>query len=147
MQYYRCKEPRENCGAIGEECVLRLPAWANTPVRCPYTEVTSNEEGFVEWELTKTTPDAEEDPKPSGRFCYTILDSSRAEDGQYIPVAVYEGKPGYYPMTGSDELAAPWKWGNDYNKALKTAKEMNERMGLSEEEVDNIIASSMRATA
>ena len=73
------------------------------------------------------------------------IDSFSEEHGGYIPSAVYEGESGHYPLVGRGEFAMPWVWGDDYEKATKIAIEHNARMGISEEEADKILTSSMFA--
>ena len=73
---------------------------------------------------------------------------------------VVENEAGYRPMTGRDELAAPWYLASFENHADKdgkvnyktlwenaerTVKSANERDGYSEKDVMLIVASSMRA--
>ena len=77
-------------------------------------------------------------------MCYWILESSRDEHG-YIPVAVCEGVPGYAPMTGNGPFAAPWYWGTEIGKAMAICARANADLGLSEDDVRAIVASSMGA--
>ena len=73
---------------------------------------------------------------------------------------VVENEAGYRPMTGRDELAAPWylatftnhtdedgkvNYKTLWENAEKTAKASNEADGYSEEDAMLIVASSMRA--
>jgi hypothetical protein len=72
---------------------------------------------------------------------------------------VKEDTPGYFPMTGKDELQAPWYLAHfeyyrkangvvDYMKAResaeKLAKKYNEENGYTEKDVQEILASSIR---
>ena len=78
------------------------------------------------------------------RFCYFVPADAEPVPGGFIPSVVYEDKPGHSPMKGSPSQA-PWAWGPDREGAEESAQRMNERMGLTEEDVDIIIASSMGA--
>ena len=79
-----------------------------------------------------------------GDFCYFIPFDAKVVDGGFIPSVVYANKPGYSPMTGGPDQA-PWVWGPTYEDAEACAREKNKRMGLTEKDVDKIIASSMVA--
>ena len=70
-------------------------------------------------------------------------DSFSEKHGGFIPSVVYENKPGHYPMTGNGEFSEPWVWGKDFEKAEKIASEHNARMGISEDEANEILLSSM----
>jgi len=78
------------------------------------------------------------------RMAIVIVESSKADDGQYIPCVATEGQSGYRPLSGKGPFAAPWKWGRDRKIAQQLADERNKSMGLSKEESVRIIASSMR---
>lgn len=68
------------------------------------------------------------------RRCYYILESvDKGED--IFPSIVVEGEEGHYPTD--------WNWGKDMDQAKKCAAELNEELGLSQEDVDNIVMSSM----
>ena len=79
------------------------------------------------------------------RQCFVILASQFDEHG-YIPSLVTEHEPGHAPMTGRDELAAPWYWGKTYERAKEVCARVNrERFGISEQTAMRIVASSMAA--
>ncbi len=78
-----------------------------------------------------------------GDFCYFIPVGAKV-DGGFIPSVVHANKPGHSPMIGGPDQA-PWVWGPTYEDAQACAKEKNKQMGLTEEDADKIIASSMAA--
>ena len=80
----------------------------------------------------------------SDKFCYFIPPDAKQVAGGFIPSAVYADKPGHSPMKGRPGHS-PWVWGPDREAAEAAARRMNERMGLTEQDVDLIIASSMKA--
>lgn len=81
---------------------------------------------------------------PDKRFCYFIPVDAEQAPGGFIPSAVHEGESGHAPMKGKPDQA-PWVWGPSREEAEATARHMNERMDLTNEDVDLIIASSMGA--
>ena len=78
------------------------------------------------------------------RFCYYIPSDAEQVPGGFVPSAVYADKPGHSPMKGRPGHS-PWVWGPDREAAEAAARRMNERMGLTEQDVDLIIASSIGA--
>lgn len=70
------------------------------------------------------------------KFCYLILESITNDDGEFIPVIIKEGEKGYYPTD--------WTWGKDYALAKGCARSINKELGLTEDEVNELIAYSMR---
>ncbi len=82
------------------------------------------------------------------RFCYYICPSQiTTEHGGFVPSLVREGEAGYCPMTGSGgDCSQPWVWGKTLEEAEIIAAKYNSRqLGLSEEDVRDIIVSSMFA--
>jgi len=81
------------------------------------------------------------------RRCYYILPAQDPEVyGGYVPSLVTENEAGHAPLIGDgDPLSQPWVWGKTLDEAEAFAAEKNTRKGLSEEDVRNIIASSLRA--
>jgi hypothetical protein len=78
----------------------------------------------------------------AARYCFWIPPSPHDDSG-YVPAMITEGKPGYTLMQGSGESAEPWYWGQTRQEALAIAAEANLRLGLSDEDVADIIASSL----
>tara|TARA_E500000331_G_C16601491_1_gene431907 strand:+ start:132 stop:395 length:264 start_codon:yes stop_codon:yes gene_type:complete len=74
---------------------------------------------------------------------YVPTDSYSEKHKGYIPSVVYENESGHYPLVGNGPFALPWVWGDDYEKATKIAAKHNASMGISEEEADKILTSSM----
>ncbi len=76
------------------------------------------------------------------RQCFWLLESepSTSHPNHYRVCQVTENKPGYRPTGGGegDQAVEPWYWDH------QTCAAMNEkRHGLTPEEVDKIVASSM----
>ena len=82
------------------------------------------------------------------RFALVCLhETDTLEDGQvkYIPCMVKEGEGGYFPMRGNPaEHQSAWYFGNSHETCSRLCKQYNERLGLSEEDVREIVLSSMR---
>ena len=80
------------------------------------------------------------------RTCIFVSETMLTKDG-YIPSVVTEDEPGHAPLTGNGDFARPWYWGHDIVEARRLAREYNEQLGLSEDDVQAIILSSMRASS
>jgi hypothetical protein len=78
------------------------------------------------------------------RQCFIVVEGQKNANG-YIPSAVFEDESGHRPMIGSGEHAAPWYWGQDFETAQRICAEENERLGLSEADVKQIVNSSIAA--
>ncbi len=82
------------------------------------------------------------------RMCYYVPATAYVEGKGFRASVVVEGQPGHHP-TGvwpyDVKHPLPYFWGHDYDKACEIATEMNKRMGLSKEDENHIIASSMGA--
>ena len=76
------------------------------------------------------------------RWCFYVDASSKTDQG-FVPSVVIEGMPGHYPMEGKDKLAAPWYWGHTLPEAEAVCKKANVKRGLTDDDVDDIITSSM----
>lgn len=76
------------------------------------------------------------------RMCYYIPVEQFDENG-YIPSVVFENEPGHNPLRGNGKLATPWYWGKTYEEAIETCRKANEKLGLTPEDVDKIVMSSM----
>lgn len=70
------------------------------------------------------------------RYVYWLDLSVPAVDGKHRVSLVFENEPGHFP-TGSGGYKAPWYWSEE------TCKLKNEQLGYSEEEVFEIVSSSM----
>jgi len=81
------------------------------------------------------------------RYAYICLHENDVIDDErhYIPCLVKENIGGYFPMRGRDELSLPWYWGKSHAECQKHCDDENKLMGLSEEDVRDIISSSIRA--
>ncbi len=78
------------------------------------------------------------------RLCYYSPETDYVEGRGYRVAIVKENEPGYYPTGGAGQ--APWYWGHDLKTAQDTAKKLNnDRLGLSDRDVMDIIISSMGA--
>lgn len=82
----------------------------------------------------------------SGEWCVYVDAGQYPDDhGGFVPSVVVKDEAGHYPMLGKDG-ASPWVWGPDYKSANKVAEEYNrDRLGLTQDQVDEIIISSMTA--
>ena len=81
------------------------------------------------------------------RFALICLhETDTLPDGQvkYIPCMITEGVPGYRTMRGNPaEHQAPWYFGNTHVTCMKYCGEYNKRLGLSDEDVREIVRNSM----
>lgn len=68
------------------------------------------------------------------KIAYFISETEHDKDG-YTPCIVKENSEGYYPTD--------WKWKCSLEEAEKHCEKLNERMGISKEEVDKLILKSM----
>ncbi len=86
--------------------------------------------------------------KPPPRYCYYIpATQDPTPHGGYVPSLVTENDPGHSPMLGRGTGSAPWVWGQTLAEAEATCAAYNrEQLKLTEAEVDQIVASSMRAS-
>jgi len=80
----------------------------------------------------------------SPRKCFYIPPDQHDEHG-WIPSLVTEGEPGHAPLTGNGPCASPWYWGKTLEEAQGTAAVENARLGLTRDEVRDIILSSAAA--
>lgn len=69
------------------------------------------------------------------RICYYVSPDITNEKGNFVPAIIKENERGYH-LTDYD-------WGNDFSIAEKCMEKMNKRLGLTEDDVTNIIFSSM----
>lgn len=80
------------------------------------------------------------------RYCYYIPpDQDPSLHGGYVPAIVIADEWGFYPLSGDPEqFQTPWLWGMTLKGAEAIAKQRNERLGLTDKDVFEIIASSLR---
>ena len=82
------------------------------------------------------------------RFAMVCLhETDTMEDGtvRYIPCCIKEGDAGYFPMRGNpDKLQSAWYWGKTHEECSEICDIYNQDLGLTAEDVREIIASSMR---
>lgn len=71
------------------------------------------------------------------RKAYFILETVRSPRGELVPCIAIEGVAGFYQTD--------WEWGTSITKAEKCAQDMNNRLGLTTEDVDKIVISTMKA--
>lgn len=76
-----------------------------------------------------------------GHFMFYVDDTMHEESG-FRPSIVVEGTPGHFPNGGGD--TEPWYWGHDLARAQQIAHEKNAAMGVTPEDEDRILMSSMR---
>lgn len=78
------------------------------------------------------------------RTAYFVDETMKTPDG-YIPSVVTEGEPGHVPLKGNGDHSSPWYWGHDIAKAKEIAAKANADLGLTPEDVLEIVLSSMSA--
>ncbi len=69
------------------------------------------------------------------KLAYFVQDTAKDEEGNYIPCVAIEGQKGYN--------LTDWEWGKDFKLAEKCAKQLNEEMGISDNEAMEIVLSTM----
>lgn len=69
------------------------------------------------------------------RIAYFVLDTERTKEGAFILCVAVEGESGFYKMD--------WAWHCSYTKAKAETVLLNDKLGLAEEEVNEIIISTM----
>jgi hypothetical protein len=69
------------------------------------------------------------------RIAYFVLGTERTKDGAFIVCVAIEGDAGFYKMD--------LEWKCSFIKAKAQAEEMNVKIGLTQEEVEEIILSTM----
>jgi hypothetical protein len=83
----------------------------------------------------------------SNRKCYVILDQNFEEGRGFIPALVTENEPGFALMSGNGPGSSPWYWGMTKDEAKRIAAKANEEsFGLTPEEAQDILLSSMVAS-
>jgi hypothetical protein len=80
------------------------------------------------------------------RTCFYIPPDAYVEGKGFIPSVVTENEPGHAPLGGNGDFAQPYYWGDTYEKAKATADAENAKLGLTADDVNDIILSSMRAS-
>ena len=81
----------------------------------------------------------------SKRTCFWIP-VDPYDEGGFVPALITEGEPGYDLMAGNRErFQSPWYWGKTREQAAGIAAAENTRKGLTEQDVAEIVASSLAA--
>jgi hypothetical protein len=78
-------------------------------------------------------------------WCYYIPEGQSDEHG-YIPSIVIKDHAGHYPMSGNGEWTLPWYWGATRDEAMQVAIYQNKKLGITEEQMEEIVGSSMWAS-
>ncbi len=86
-------------------------------------------------ELSNQVADFVEAAFKGRRIAYFVLNSERNKEGAFIVCVAVEDEPGFYKMD--------WGWHCSFIKAKAETVLMNEKLGLNEEEVNEIIISTM----
>ena len=68
------------------------------------------------------------------KTAYVIMETV-TRNGEFVPCIVKEGETGYY--------TTDWLWGSDIEFARECAKDKNEMLGLSEDDVKRLVHLSM----
>lgn len=68
-----------------------------------------------------------------------------------IPALVFQDESGFYPMgdpkwDGDPRSPQPWYWGSTVEQCQATCDRQNAERGFTQEQVDAVIASSLRAS-
>jgi hypothetical protein len=71
------------------------------------------------------------------RLAVILLQTVVDEQGRIIPCIAVENQQGYYKTD--------WRWGTDWEMARGLAREYNDKLGLTEQDVIEIQLSTMRA--
>ena len=69
------------------------------------------------------------------RIAYFVLDTEQTKEGAFVVCVAVEGEPGYFKVD--------WGWHCSFTRAKAEAVLMNDALGLTEEEVNEIIISTM----
>jgi hypothetical protein len=77
-------------------------------------------------------------------FCYYVPIDSHVPGKGYRPSVVFKDVAGHFPNGGGE--TAPWYWGGDFKAALEICKEKNLEGGVSPEEAEAIVNSSIEAS-
>jgi len=86
-------------------------------------------------ELSKQVMDFIEASFKGRRIAYFVLETERTREGAYIVCVAIESEAGYYKMD--------WGWHCSFTKAKAETVLMNDKLGLNEEEVNDIIITTM----
>lgn len=79
---------------------------------------------------------------PAGTpYCIYVSITQEAPGG-FVPSVVYQGVKGHFPLMGGPN-GSPWVWGPTFTQAKEIAAEYNKRLNLTEDQVLDIIVSSM----
>jgi hypothetical protein len=79
------------------------------------------------------------------RTCFYIPTDAYVDGKGFIPSVVTEGEPGHAPLAGNGDLAQPWYWGMTYDEAKAHAEAENAKLGLTPDDISDIVLSSMTA--
>ena len=77
-------------------------------------------------------------------FCYVVYPYQMDKDG-FIPSVVYAGLTIQHPLMRKGLRAAPHYWGKTWEEAQRICRERNEGLGLTEQDVADILGSSEKA--
>lgn len=81
----------------------------------------------------------------SSPFCFAVIDSEQDADG-YVPCVVFEGENGYVPAArAGEDVCAPPSWGPCLEEARARCRAANERLGISAEQAERLVASALAA--
>jgi len=80
----------------------------------------------------------------TGHYCFMVMQTEYYPNKGYMACVVVENEAGYH-RTGKPDTE-PWYWGHDLAAAEEVARKKNHDMGLTDDDVMRIIASSMTAS-
>ncbi len=81
------------------------------------------------------SPD-ENDALMHRRRAYFINPAVKTERGAFIPCIAVEDEPGYYETK--------WEWDTTLKKAQELAQRINDRLGITAEDAERIVLSTMK---
>jgi hypothetical protein len=70
------------------------------------------------------------------RTAYFVSESITNDKGEFVPCIATENKSGYN--------LTDWSWGKDFGVAQQCAIDKNTRLGITQEDADRIVLSSMK---
>jgi hypothetical protein len=77
-------------------------------------------------------------------YCYAVHPEQRDDNG-FIPSVVYSGLVEHHPLMGKGINGTPHYWGKTWEEAQRLCGERNKELGLTKEDVANILESSRKA--
>ncbi|KKN89754.1 hypothetical protein LCGC14_0236000 [marine sediment metagenome] len=77
-----------------------------------------------------------------GQYCFYVDETMFVEGKGFRPSIIVKGQQGHFPNVGAG--VKPWYWGEDIKTARAITAGRNKRLGLSQADVNKLVAESMR---